>query len=149
MTSSAMRLWMDAASAAGPFTNTGCSTQDSSGQTYNTEPAGISLGFGVAPWRGPVEKMVVVNSALSAADTRCIEEYLARTCDSTITPAAPASASATAGSGTATVGVAAPGWNQRRSRSDQDHERDHPVLAHRPSGVPSRCRTVGIRCRRW
>ncbi len=79
---------------------------------YNTASgAGISLSLTTSSWQGPLQEIITLNSAASAADIRTIEEYLARKWNAAITPPAPVSASASAAAGSANVSWTAPAWD--------------------------------------
>ncbi len=71
-------------------------------------PASASYAY---PLDGDVGEVLVFNSALSAAQRRSVEEYLARRWGQAVAPGAPATAAATAGTGTATVTFTAPAWD--------------------------------------
>ncbi len=86
-------------SAAGAF-NTGTTFADIGRET--------TIGY---YWQGAVPELIVVNTVLSTAQRRSVEEYLARKWGSLITPAAPTAAGATAGNASAAVSWTAPAWN--------------------------------------
>ncbi|WP_088315818.1 fibronectin type III domain-containing protein [Kineosporia sp. R_H_3] len=62
-------------------------------------------------WKGRIAEVVVTNTAATSAQTRTVQEYLARKWGVTITPSAPGTPTATGGFGGATVSWSAPAWN--------------------------------------
>ena len=103
--------------ASAVFTGTGTSlavdsTPPSSTAGALTTGATIArIGGADALFRGAVPEVIVFSGTLSAAETRTVEEYLARKWGTTIAPSAPTAVGVTAGSGQAVVSWTAPVWN--------------------------------------
>jgi surface protein len=62
-------------------------------------------------FNGTIAEIVVLRAAISNADRRLVEEYLARKWGLTITPGLPTGVSATAGAAQATVSWSTPSWD--------------------------------------
>ncbi len=83
----------------------------------STDAAGL-VALGGVPglgywWQGPIPEAIALNSTLTSAQARQVEEYLARKWATPITPQAPASAGAVAvaADGSASVTLAPPVWD--------------------------------------
>jgi hypothetical protein len=97
--SGAFSLWTAGTSAA------------SSSYAFNTGTTFADVGRAGSNgyhWAGPVPEVIVLNTTLTAAERRQVEEYLARKWSSPITPSAPGAVAAAAGDGQATVSWSPP-----------------------------------------
>ncbi len=85
----------------------------SASSAFNTSWVGASLAHANNSyhWYGAVPEVMILNTTLTAAERRQVEEYLARKWSVTVTPSAPQSLSATPGAGTASLSWSTPAWN--------------------------------------
>lgn len=99
----AVRSWFDGRPATGPVA-----------VSFNTSTAEAYLGQQVGTglyWKGEIPEVVVLNTTLTDAERRTLEEYLARKWSVPITPSAPAVPSITAASGQVSLSWTAPSWD--------------------------------------
>jgi len=129
--------WANGAQGANPSQPLAVITTDQ-GASAQSGTASVSNSFANRGLIGQVGDVITFNKALTTAQRRAVEEYLARKWGVTITPQAPTAAAATrASSSSAAVSWAAPGFNGGAAVTGY-------TVTSAPSGKT--CTTAGLSC---